>query len=367
MAYFDLGRYEDAEKWLNRARAMDKTKTASEYNLGRIAFEMGRYEDAAEIFDRILQKDPENVLALKAAAYTRIKTRELSRAESLYEQVLTLVPESADDGYNYALVLYALEKPEKAEEVILKYEFRLDENNDVLLLLARIQKAQNKVEAADNYAKWLQNNQDPQVRYEYAQVLEEGEFYARALEEYRTVLSALPPDPVVSSGTSGSADSAGAETQAGSATGSETQAGSATGSETRTDSASASASATGAGATAPQKGLRRSTVRYAIGRVLMLADSENEEGITELKAAVSEGFVDTEALNALLEEPKIPDSRKNSIRSLITEITAAKEAEARKEPEAKEAESEADSAESSGKTPEESNQPGQSVSPQGGS
>ncbi|MDR2258264.1 MAG: tetratricopeptide repeat protein, partial [Treponema sp.] len=74
MAYFELGKFEEAEKWLNRARAADKTKTASEYNLGRIAFEAGRYQDAAKLFERILKKDPENVMALKAAAYTRIKT-----------------------------------------------------------------------------------------------------------------------------------------------------------------------------------------------------------------------------------------------------------------------------------------------------
>jgi Tfp pilus assembly protein PilF len=77
MAYFELGKFAEAEKWLNRARIADKTKTASDYNLGRIAYETGRYQDAAKLFEGILKKDPQNVMALKAAAYTRIKTGDL--------------------------------------------------------------------------------------------------------------------------------------------------------------------------------------------------------------------------------------------------------------------------------------------------
>jgi tetratricopeptide (TPR) repeat protein len=68
MAYFELGKFTDAEYWLNRARATDKTMVASEYNLGRIAFETGRYEDAAGYFEKILDLDPYNVMALRAAA-----------------------------------------------------------------------------------------------------------------------------------------------------------------------------------------------------------------------------------------------------------------------------------------------------------
>jgi predicted Zn-dependent protease len=193
MAYYDQGKYAEAERWLNRARMMDKTRVASEYNLGRIAYETGRYEDAVRHFERALARDKDNVLALKAAAYSRIKIGDLAGAEELYERVLALEPESADLGYNYALVLMALEKPEQAEEVLLKYKITMAENKNSLLLLARAQKAQNKVEAADAYSQWLQgNSSDAKVRYEYAQVLESAEFYAKALEEYRAVIAALP-------------------------------------------------------------------------------------------------------------------------------------------------------------------------------
>jgi tetratricopeptide (TPR) repeat protein len=271
MAYFELGKFEEAEKWLNRARAADRTQTASDYNLGRIAFDAGRYEDAAKHFEAVLKRDPQNVMALKAAAYTRIKTGDFDAAGEYYQRVLALVPESADDGYNYALVLFATKKYAAAEEVLAAYEFALLDNNEVLLLYARIQAAQDKVEALDSYAQWLINNSDPKVRYEYAQLLEKEELYARALEEYRTALNSLPQD-----------------------------------------------------STDPKK----PDIRYTIARLLLIADAESGEGVTELKTAVSEGFSDMETLEKLLDDERISKANQESIRTLIddTKRAAAEEA-----------------------------------------
>jgi tetratricopeptide (TPR) repeat protein len=274
MAYYDQGKYEEAERWLNRARMMDKTRVASEYNLGRIAYETGRYGDAVRHFERVLTRDPDNVLALKAAAYSRIKTGDLAGAEGLYEKALALEPESADQGYNYALVLMALEKPEKAEEVLLRYKLLMVENKNALLLLARSQKAQDKVEAVDTYSEWLEgNSSDAKVRYEYAQVLEAAEFFARALEEYRAVIAALPQG-------------------------------------LSTDPA------------APV----RTDVRVAAARLLLIADPEKNDGITELETAVTEGLTDTERLTALLDEPGISADHKAGIRKIIDDVEKAKAA-----------------------------------------
>ncbi|MDR2134146.1 MAG: tetratricopeptide repeat protein [Treponema sp.] len=268
MAYFELGKFEEAEKWLNRARLADRTKLASEYNLGRIAFERGRYEEAVNYFESILKKDPDNVLALKAAAYSKIKTGEIAAAEKYYEKILALTPESADDGYNYALVLYAMEKYADAERVLAGYNFALMDNSDVQLLYARTQNAQGKIEAADSYAKWLANNSDPKVRYEYARILEGQELYARSLEEYRGVLSALPPE-----------------------------------------------------STDPKK----ADIRFTIARLLLVADGESEEGVAELRGAVTDGYQDTAAIGELLDSGKISGANKESIKTIIAEIEQAAE------------------------------------------
>ena len=289
MAYFDLGRaasdsatrtkyFLESEKWLNRARMVDKTKNASEYNLGRIAFETGRYQDAAKYFEGILKKDPDNVLALQAASYTRIKTGEIELAEAHYRKLLTLIPESADDGYNYALVLYHMEKYEEAEQVLNRYEFEQLDNYDSLLLYARTLKALDKIEAAEVYARWLANNKDAKVRCEYAAILETQEFYAKALEEYQGALEELPEgnkDPL------------------------------------------------------------KSDVRFYIARLLLIADSTSDAGIKELETAREEGFAGIEELEKLIEDTRISEANINSIKLMLDEIKLAAAAPVEDEPEAR--------------------------------
>jgi tetratricopeptide (TPR) repeat protein len=263
MAYYELGKFNEAEVWFNRARAADKTLVASEYNLGRIAFETRRYADAAQYFESVLALDSDNVMALKAAAYSRIKTGDLERAEAHYDRVLALVPESADDGYNYALVLYGLEKYENCEAVLNKYPFSLEEKPSSILLFARAQKAQNKVEAVDSYAKWLiihTGAVNPQGLYEYAQVLEGAGLYARAIEQYRNAIRALSRDT---------------------------------------------------------EDLKRANLMFEEARLLLTVDPENEEGLTVFGSAVDGGFSDTEAFEALLVDTRISNEKKAELRRIF--------------------------------------------------
>jgi len=262
MAYFELGKYEEAEKWLNRAKQADRTMVASTYNLGRIAYETKRYEDAAKLFESILKKDGDNVLALKAAAYSRIKSGDIEIAEKHYTKLFTLVPESADDGYNHALILFTLERYTQAENVLEKYPASLLENKDTMLLYARCQAKLKKVEAIDSYSNWLSVNSDGKVRYEYAQLLENNALYARALEEYKKAL-------------------------------------------TETDDK----------AVDPKK----NEIRFAIARVLIIADGENAEGVKELNEAVTDGFNDIGAVEKLLNN-KISAANKKNIQEIIANM-----------------------------------------------
>jgi len=262
MAYYDLGKFDEAEKWLNRAKQADRTMAASVYNLGRIAYETKRYEDAARLFESILKKDKDNVLALKAAAYSRIKTGDIEAAEKHYAKLLTLVPESADDGYNHALVLFAMERYSKAEEVLEKYPASLLENKDTMLLYARCQAKLKKVEAIDSFSAYLSVNPEAKARYEYAQVLEDNSLYARAIEEYRkaiTEISATAVNP------------------------------------------------------------KKNEIRFALASVLLTADGDNAEGATELQTAVSEGFSDIPEVEKLLAK-RISAANKTSVQNIINNM-----------------------------------------------
>jgi tetratricopeptide (TPR) repeat protein len=260
MAYFNMGNYEDAERWLNRALSRNRTMSASEYNLGRIAYGTGRYTDALKKFNDILKKDPKNVMAMKAAAYTQVKLGNVEEARKLYDKVLELEPESADNGLNYATILYAIDKPAEAEEVLQKYSYAILDNKDTLLLLARAQKAQKKPEAIDSYNLWLLQNSDPQVQYEYTIALEDGGFYAPALESARKALEGLSAD---------------------------------------TDT------------------LKRSAIRFVIARLILVSDPENQEGITELRTAIIDGFDNQEAIDALEEDERLTAAVRDEARRTI--------------------------------------------------
>jgi tetratricopeptide (TPR) repeat protein len=268
MAYFEMGKFAEAEMWLNRARSTDKTMLASEYNLGRIAFETGRYEGAAAYFENILKKDPDNAMALKAAAYSRIKNGNIEKAEAHYARVLELIPESADDGFNYALVLYGLKKYVDCETVLNKYPFALEEKPASVLLLARAQREMDKIEAVDTFAKWVIVNAgtaNPQGFLDYARVLEKAELYARALEQYDEAIKAITKD---------------------------------------TDT------------------LKKSAIRFEKSSLLLVVDPDYEDGIKEFSTAVDEGFSDTKAIEALISDQRINKYHKDEIEKVLNNLKA---------------------------------------------
>ena len=270
MAYFNLGKFDEAERWLNRARQADRTMVASTYNLGRLAYELKRYEEAASRFEDILKRDPYNILALEAAAFSRIRTGDMETADRHYSALLNLIPESADSGYNHALVLYAMARYSEAEAALKRYPYSLLENNEAMLLYARSQKAQRKIEAIDSYASLLKITPDPKARYEYAQTLEYHTIYARAAEEYRKAHSDTP---------------------------------------------------------AANKDPDRSEIRFALSRVLLTADSSGNEGITELQSAVHEGFDNVDLIEELLSINNISAENSASIRNIINSVLRPAEPE----------------------------------------
>jgi tetratricopeptide (TPR) repeat protein len=185
-AYFNLKRYDEAESWFSKSKFHEKTKMASLYNLGRIAYERGFYDEALVYFRGILAKDGENTVALRAAAYSCVKVGNTEQALEYYRQISLIIPESAEESYNYGLLLAALDKNEEAEQALKKHG---PPEGRALLLLARVQRTLKKPEAVDSYNVYLATISDPAVRFEYAQILAEHQFYAKALVELEAALN----------------------------------------------------------------------------------------------------------------------------------------------------------------------------------
>jgi len=133
------------------------------------------------------------------------------------------------------------------------------ENKDTMLLYARCQAKLKKVEAIDSFSNYLSFNTDAKARYEYAQVLEDNSLYARAIEEYRKTLTEIAATDV---------------------------------------------------------NPKKSDIRFALARVLIVADGENAEGITELQNAIGDGFNDIPAVEKILTF-KISAANKTSVQNII--------------------------------------------------
>jgi tetratricopeptide (TPR) repeat protein len=294
MAYYNQGKYAEAEGWFKRAATNSRTMHASRYQLGVIAYQMGRFDEARQDFETVLKDDENNTQVLKAAAYSCIRQGDFDAASGYYQRVLSLEPDSADSGYNYALVLMAMKKPADAEAELLKFQDQTRGNQDALLLLARVQAAQQKVEAIDNFAAWLDkagsSDDVNQVRFEYGEALENGQFYARAVEQYKQVLTALPKEAASSQPA--------AKAQASSQQASSQQASGTSMSET---SASETPTTSPSTPVEEKPALTRGAVYFALGRCYLLADSKGDDWTINLHHAVAAGFSDKKALAALVD------------------------------------------------------------------
>jgi len=277
-AYFELGKYAEAERWFLKAKGADKTRNASEYNLGRIAYETGKPEVAAAIFEKLISKDPDNLLLLRSAAYSWAKAGKAEKALIHYSRIEVLLPLGKDSSYNHALLLYKLERYEEAAGKLLHYLENVQDDFDARVLLARCQAALDQPEALDSYAKYLAKKEDIPARYEYAMLCETARFYALAVENYDTLIKALDGKP--------SADA-----------------------KTGTPTVPA--------------------LRFAKARSLFLAGSDTELALDELRKALEAGYDDQASLDALSADDRVGVTEQ--IRTLIESIRA-KKAEVANEP-----------------------------------
>lgn len=246
-AYFELKKYDEAERWFSLASRHEKTALAARYQLGRIAFEKGEPAEAARIFEDLLPLDPDNLMLIRAAAYSRMKLGEWDAAISLFDKASHLAPETEDARYNYALALAYADRFEEAAERLKPRVEAFPDDRESILLLARMERKLERPEAADHFAVALALKDDVAVRVEFAECLESLDFFARAVEEYDTLLD----------------------------------------SETL----------------APAK---KAEYRFLKARALLFA-GDGAAGVSELREAITDGFTDRAALELLLADPRLAD------------------------------------------------------------
>lgn len=255
-AYYDLGKYSEAEVWFQRSSAYKKTRNASLYYLGRIAFQQQKYEDAANIFESLLQNDRDNIILLKAAAFSNLKAQKLEKAEALYSKIIELAPDSKDSTYGYALVLYGLQKYQAAYQILKKAKADSGDDRDALLILARAESKLGYPEALDHYSKWLEKGDDPLVLKEFAETAEQQSLYSRAIESYKKIKQS-----------------------------------------NRSEDA----------------GLQKGEIDFLIGRLMLFADPLDNQGMKSIESALSAGYYNKEKFDVLLADTRLNANQRQSL------------------------------------------------------
>jgi tetratricopeptide (TPR) repeat protein len=99
-AFYDLGRFDRAAEYYQRALSLDPRLTPAGFNLARVYADKGRYADATGVLLDLLTGDPDNVLLRETLAYVHYLADEPDRAIARYTEVLALSPFNVNALYN---------------------------------------------------------------------------------------------------------------------------------------------------------------------------------------------------------------------------------------------------------------------------
>ncbi len=184
-AYQELKDNESAKKWYALALDAQETDASARYQLGVIAWEEKDYPAALAFFKELLEDDPDNSMVLRSAAWAALYAGDIELADGLYTRLLALVPDSREEQYNHILVLSLMERFEEANDKLTAWLDGKEAEGEAVLLLARIKRGLGDPLAIDHYAAWIEKNANQaKIRREYADLLWEGEFFAKAVEQY---------------------------------------------------------------------------------------------------------------------------------------------------------------------------------------
>ena len=111
-----LGRHEDAQSWLLASDALAADDIETDLSLGRQAWANGNLRDAAMRFERVLEQDPDHLVALLGAAHSHIRLGELQLALPQLERAVGAHPDSVDALHNLGRLYVDLGRLDDAME-----------------------------------------------------------------------------------------------------------------------------------------------------------------------------------------------------------------------------------------------------------
>jgi tetratricopeptide (TPR) repeat protein len=115
VCYRHLGRFEEAEKYLQQGLKLDPRDVPCLYNLGFIASRQGKYELADRYLNETLRVDPNHAAALLELGNLKMHQRKFEDAVPLLRKAVQLNPQAATVYYRLAIAERSLHQMEVAE------------------------------------------------------------------------------------------------------------------------------------------------------------------------------------------------------------------------------------------------------------
>ena len=114
-------RYDDAEKWMEQARAAVPNETGNAFeNLGSVALQSNDFATAFRYFTVALRSDPRSSQSLLGQAITAFELKGTNDALPYFEKLFSIYPRSADGYINLAIVYARSGNHRKAVDAAIK-------------------------------------------------------------------------------------------------------------------------------------------------------------------------------------------------------------------------------------------------------
>lgn len=136
-AYFDVGDYQKAIDYYMKALSDDHPDANKiRYNLAVAYTESGRVNQGLEMFEMLLQLDPENLLVLQSKAYAFYLLGDDESSLEVYDRILEVFEYNETALYNKALILMGSDRI--AARSVLDKLYEVDSSVEVVMLLGEI-------------------------------------------------------------------------------------------------------------------------------------------------------------------------------------------------------------------------------------
>ena len=115
LAYRHLGRFDEAKKYFQEGLKLDRHNTSCLFNVGFIEERQGDHAAAEQMFQEVLQQNPDFSEALLELANLRIANKKLEQAAELLQRYVRVSREPATGYYKLAMVERSLHQMDAAQ------------------------------------------------------------------------------------------------------------------------------------------------------------------------------------------------------------------------------------------------------------